>query len=125
LKKKVNEKEKSCHKLEADVFYLRKKVEKSNTHIKFKNNSTILDEILDSQRSPNDKSGLGYNKESIHIEAGTSKKYEVSPSFPKGGRNNAGQPSTQRKETFKRSHIKKPSLHLKPNLEERHLQGDI
>jgi hypothetical protein len=33
------------------------------------NNSTILDEILDSQRSPNDKSGLGYNKEDAHLEA--------------------------------------------------------
>jgi DNA repair exonuclease SbcCD ATPase subunit len=65
LKNQVNEKEESCHKLEAEVVDLIKKVEKSNTHIKFMNNSTILDEILDSQRSPNDKSGLGYNKESL------------------------------------------------------------
>jgi hypothetical protein len=83
LKNKVNEKEESCHKLEAKVVDLRKKVEKSNTHIKFMNNSTILDEILDNQRSPNDKSGLGYNKEAIHLEASTSKKHEVSPSFSK------------------------------------------
>jgi hypothetical protein len=103
LKNQVNEKEESCHKLEAEVVDLRKKVEKSNTHIKFMNNSTILDEILDSQRSPNDKSGLGYNKEAIHLEASTSKKHEVSPSFSKGGSNVASQPSTQRKETFKRT----------------------
>jgi hypothetical protein len=41
---------------------IRKKDEKSNTQIKFLNSSMNLDEILDSQRSPNDKSGLGYNK---------------------------------------------------------------
>jgi hypothetical protein len=39
----------------------------------------ILDEILDSQRSPNDKSGLGYNKEEI----GTPKKPYASASFVK------------------------------------------
>jgi hypothetical protein len=103
LKNQVNEKEESCHKLEAEVVDLRKKVEKSNTHIKFMNNSTILNEILDSQRSPNDKSGLGYNKEATHLEANTSKKHEVSPSFSKGGSNVASQPSTQSKETFKRT----------------------
>jgi hypothetical protein len=42
--------EESCHKLEAEVVNLRKKVEKSNTQIKFLNSSMILDEILDSQR---------------------------------------------------------------------------
>jgi hypothetical protein len=40
----------SCHKLEVEVVDIRKKIEKSNTHIKFMNNSTILNEILDSQR---------------------------------------------------------------------------
>jgi predicted RNase H-like nuclease (RuvC/YqgF family) len=78
LKNQVNEKEESSHKLEAEVFDLIKKVEKSN---KFLNSSTILNEILDSQRSPNDKSSLGYNKEATHFEASTSKKHEVSPSF--------------------------------------------
>jgi hypothetical protein len=39
-----------------------------------------LNEILESQRSPNDKSGLGYKKEATHAEASTSKKHEVSPS---------------------------------------------
>jgi hypothetical protein len=55
LKNQVNENEESCHKLEAEVVDLRKKIEKPNIHIKFMNNSTILNEILDSQRSPNDK----------------------------------------------------------------------
>ena len=58
---------------------LRKKVEKSDTQNKFLNISMTLDEILDSQRSPNDKSGLGYNKEEIS----TPKKPDASPSFVK------------------------------------------
>ena len=68
MKNQVNEKEESCHKLEDEVVDIRKKVEKSNTHIKFMNNSTILDETLDNQRYPNDKLGLGYNKEVIYLE---------------------------------------------------------
>jgi hypothetical protein len=52
------------------------KVEKSNTQINFLNNSMTLYEILDSQISQNDKSGLGYNKEEI----GTPKKSNTSPS---------------------------------------------
>jgi hypothetical protein len=52
-------KRKSCHKLEDEVVDLRNKVEKSN---KFFNSSQILSEILESQISPNDKSGLGYKK---------------------------------------------------------------
>jgi hypothetical protein len=102
LKNKINEKEESCHKLEVEFFYLRKKVEKSKNHIKFMNNSTILDEILDSQISPNDKSGLGYNKEVAHLEDITYKKHEVSPSLSKSGSSVASQPSKQTKETFKR-----------------------
>jgi hypothetical protein len=49
--------------MEEEVVNLRKKVEKSNTQIKFMNNYMSLDEILDIHRSPNDKSSLGYNKE--------------------------------------------------------------
>lgn len=41
---------------------LRRKSEDSNAHVKFKNNSTILDEILESQRPPNEKSSLGHNQ---------------------------------------------------------------
>jgi hypothetical protein len=55
------------------------KVENSNTQIKFLNSFMTLDEIFDSQRSPNDKSGLGYNKEEIS----TPKKSNTSPSFVK------------------------------------------
>jgi hypothetical protein len=63
--------EESCHKMEAEVL----KVEKSNTQIKFLNNSMTLDKLLDSQRSPNDKSGIGYNKEEIN----TPKKHDIGP----------------------------------------------
>jgi Ni/Co efflux regulator RcnB len=61
-----------------------------------------LNEILDNQRSPNDKSGLEYKKEATHVESSTSKKHEVSPSLSKDGKNVTSQPSTQGKESFKR-----------------------
>jgi hypothetical protein len=98
LKNQINEKEESCHKLEVEVVDIRKKVEKSNT---FLNRSQILSEILESQRSPNDKSDLGYNKEARHVEASASKKHEVSPS--KDEDKVANQPSTQGKENLKRT----------------------
>ena len=60
LKIQINEKEDSCCKLEAEIVDLRKKVEKSN---KFLNSSRILE----SQRSPYDKSDLGY-KEEKHLK---------------------------------------------------------
>jgi hypothetical protein len=77
LKNQIIEKEESCCKLEAKIVDLRKKVENSN---KFLNSSRILDEILEIQRSPCDKSGLGYKGEDTHAEASTSKKHEESPS---------------------------------------------
>jgi hypothetical protein len=89
LKIQINEKEDSCFKLEAEIVGLRKKVEKSN---KFLNSSRILDEILEIQRPPCDKSGLGYKGKDAHVEASTSKKHEVSPS--KKEDNVAKQPST-------------------------------
>ena len=49
----------------------------------------ILDEILDSQRSPNDKYSLGYNKEEIT----TPKKYDAGPSFVKGENRSDTSPS--------------------------------
>ena len=76
LKNQTNEKEESCCKLEGEIFDLRKKVEKSN---KFLNSSKILDDILESQISPYDKSGLGYKEEATHVEESTSKKHELSP----------------------------------------------
>ena len=68
LKDQLDEKDRTCHKLEMEVIDLRKKDEKNDVHAKFKNSSTILGEILDCQRSPFDKIGLGYNKETIESE---------------------------------------------------------
>jgi chromosome segregation ATPase len=65
LKDQINEKEESCHKLEDEVVEIRKNVEKSD---KFLNRSQILDEILEIQRSPYDKSGPGNKKEATHAE---------------------------------------------------------
>jgi hypothetical protein len=67
--------EESCHKMEAEVL----KVKNSNTQSKFLNISMTLDKLLDSQRSPNEKSGIGYNKEEIS----TPKKPDTSPSSVK------------------------------------------
>jgi hypothetical protein len=61
LKDQIKEKEESFHKLEAEFFNLRKKVERSN---KFLNSSRILE----SQRSPCDKSRLGYKEEATHAK---------------------------------------------------------
>ena len=69
LKDQLDEKERTCQKLEMEVVDLRKKDEKNDVHAKFKNSSTILGEILDCQRSPFDKTGLGYNKEIEESEA--------------------------------------------------------
>jgi hypothetical protein len=98
LKNQINEKEESCCKLEAEIVDLRKKVENSN---KFLNSSLILDEILEIQRSPYDKSGLGYKGEYTHAEESTSKKHEVNPS--KQEDNVAKKPSSKGKEIFKRT----------------------
>jgi hypothetical protein len=67
--------EESCHNMEAKVL----KVENSNTQSKFLNSSMTLDKLLDSHRSPNDKSGIGYNKEEIN----TPKKPDTGPSYVK------------------------------------------
>ena len=42
---------------------LRKKVDEESIKSKFENSSKTLDNILSSQRTSRDKSGLGYNKE--------------------------------------------------------------
>ena len=84
LKDKFDEEE-QYQKLEMELVGLRKTSEKSNACVKFRNNSIILDEILDCQRSPFDKFGLGYNlgKEKSVADTWTPSKYEVGPSFSK------------------------------------------
>jgi hypothetical protein len=91
LRNQINEKEESCHNLEAEVVDLINKVENSN---KFLNSSQILNEILEIQRSPNDKSGLGYKGEATHAKESTSNKHEVSPLLSMDEDNVASQPYT-------------------------------
>ena len=71
LKEQLEEKDKAYQQLEAEVVEPKKKAEQSEAHVK--TSSSILDEILESQRSPFDKTGLGYGK--------TKKKTEEGPSF--------------------------------------------
>ena len=80
MKLQLEEKEKTNQKLEMEVVSLRKKIEKSNNHAKFNCSSGILDKILDCQRPPFDKLGLGYKKEEDKSKGGT-----WSPKTPKAG----------------------------------------
>ena len=45
-----------------EVVNLRRKDDKNEAFVKFKDSSVVLDKILDFQRSPLDKTGLGYKK---------------------------------------------------------------
>jgi hypothetical protein len=65
--------EEPCHKQEEEFL----KVEKADTKIKCLSRSMTLDKVLDSQRSPNDKSGVGLNK----VEISAPKKPDIGPSF--------------------------------------------
>ena len=49
--------------MEMEVVGLRKKGEKNDAFVKFKDSSVVLDKILDCQRSPCDKIGLGFKKD--------------------------------------------------------------
>jgi hypothetical protein len=53
------------------------KVEKADPKIKCLRRFMTLDKVLDSQRSPNDKSDIGFNK----VEISAPKKPEIGPSF--------------------------------------------
>ena len=64
-----------------------------------------MDEILECQRSPCDKSGLGHNKEDEKYKVGTwtSRKHEPSSSFSKDGSEAARHEHVQSKETIRRT----------------------
>ena len=63
LKNQLEENEQTIQRLEMEVVGLRKKGEKNDAFVKFKDSSVVLDKILDCQRSPCDKTSLGYKKE--------------------------------------------------------------
>jgi hypothetical protein len=76
LKGQLKEKEHICNSIESKIVYLRRELECSPTITKYENVSTTLNEILKHQRSPFDKTSLGYNKgkETTIEEASTSSK---------------------------------------------------
>jgi Mg2+ and Co2+ transporter CorA len=58
LRSQLKEKEDVCKSLESEIVFLRKELEGSHTNIKFEKISTTLNEILDFQRSPFEKTSL-------------------------------------------------------------------
>jgi hypothetical protein len=57
LKEQIEEKDKNIGNLEAETVTLRKDLQKKN----MQKNSKFLDDIISSQKTHHDKSGLGYN----------------------------------------------------------------
>ena len=79
MKIQLEEKEETIQKLEMEVVGLRKKGGKNESFVEFKDILIVLDKILDFQRSPLDKTGLGYKK-----DKGKSKDDTWSPKTPEG-----------------------------------------
>jgi len=74
LQFQLAEKEKFLEKLQCEIVGLRKEIEKTKAlNLKFVKGSETLDEIINVQRSPLIKTGLGYNGEAS--QASTSKSY--------------------------------------------------
>jgi hypothetical protein len=57
--KQLNNREQVCEKLEVEIELLKSELEKEKKGSKFENSSKILDDILSSQRSSNDKTRTG------------------------------------------------------------------
>ena len=100
MRDQLIEKDKAYQMLEVEVVELRKKAEQSEAHVK--TSSSILDEILESQRSPFDKIGLGYGKTKKEIEEGPSCSL-FAPSIP-----------AQKKEEMRSEVKNKPYVPLRP-----------
>ena len=72
LQKKLEERNQEREELEAEVVSLHKEVKKGKTIQNYANSSRSLEELINNQRSYNEKTGIGYKEE----EAGPStKKY--------------------------------------------------
>ena len=70
----LNDKKQVCEKLEAGINLLKSEIEKEKKGSQFGNSSKNLDEILNSQRSPKNKTGLGYTQDSTSTSQGFVKK---------------------------------------------------
>jgi hypothetical protein len=75
IKEQLERKDMIIGKLEADIATLRKDIQKKN----MQNSSKVLDDIISSQKSHFDKSGLGYNQ----TEKGSSSKTIEQETNPK------------------------------------------
>jgi len=64
----LEERNQEREELEAEVVSLRKEVKKGKTIQKYANSSRALEELINNQRSYNEKTGIGYKEE----EAGPS-----------------------------------------------------
>jgi hypothetical protein len=62
ISKQLIEKQLDCEKLEVGIVFLKRELEKGNNQSRFVNNSRILDDILNSQRSSSNKSRLSYDQ---------------------------------------------------------------
>jgi hypothetical protein len=71
--KQLNDREKDYEKLEVEIVLLRREIEKEKKQSKFVNNTKILNDILNRQRSPNAKTRLGYDLNSTSILQKTDK----------------------------------------------------
>ena len=68
LQCQLAEREKHLEKLECEIVGLRKEIEKTKAlNIKCVKGSETLDEIINVQRSPLIKTGLGYNEETTKV----------------------------------------------------------
>jgi hypothetical protein len=74
----LKEKEENCEKLEAEIIFLRKELEKTtdqlNRSLKFGKSIEILNNILNFQRSPFIDTILGYNQKQNILEEDASTK---------------------------------------------------
>lgn len=69
------EREEEVERLKTKVASLKEKLERTaTTNLKFEKSTMILDEILSHQRSPFDKTGIGYDKSLKNLKEGESSK---------------------------------------------------
>jgi len=66
LIKQFNEKQNDCKKLDTKIVQLKRELEKGNNQSRFENSSKILNDIHNIKISPNDETGLGYDKYSTY-----------------------------------------------------------
>jgi hypothetical protein len=70
--------------LKLEIVNLKKMDEKTNKSVKILNNSAILDNIWNNERSVDDKTILGYNKKEYNDKWSIIYKHEKGSSFSKG-----------------------------------------